>query len=106
MSGQVVARVAAAHRALGTALETGSASEIEAATHALSQALTALRAVCAWHAAPELKGVLVQALREGEGARVRARYLAEHGRNRLERLLALRGRAPVGYERTGRYRAI
>ena len=106
MSVAAVARVGAAQGALSALLDRGSPAEIEAAIAPLTQALAALHAVGAWHAPPELKATLGEALRAGEGARVRTRYLAEHGRNRLARLLALKGRAPVGYGRNGRYRAI
>lgn len=106
MSSAAVREVGEAQRALSRALDAGSPQDIGAATEALARAVQSLRAAGAWHATPELKALVRQAMREGEGARVRVRYLAEHGRVRLARLQALTGRAPVGYGRDGRHRAV
>ena len=105
MNAAAIDRVADAHGALADALDHGSANEIQAATERLARAVQDVRASGGWHATPELRDRLKRALAAGEAARIRTRYLAEHGRTRLERLQALTGRAQIGYGRDGRYRA-
>ena len=105
MTPEAIDRVADAHRALADALDRGSANAIQAATDRLARAVQEVRAGGGWHATPELRDRLKRALAAGEAARIRTRYLAEHGRTRLERLQALTGRARIGYGRDGRYSA-
>lgn len=105
MSEAVVTRLAEAQRALARALDEGGAAEIDAATQVLARALEAVRGIGAWQPTPELRAAVRRAMQEGEGARIRTRYLAEHGRVKLSRLQALTGRGTIGYGRNGLYRA-
>lgn len=105
MSQASVERLAEASHALAQALDSGGATEIDDATQHLARALEQVRSVGAWQPTPELKAAIRRALQEGEAARIRTRYLAEHGRVRLARLQALTGRGTIGYGRDGRYRA-
>lgn len=106
MSQAAIERVADAQRALAHALDQGSAADIQAATETLARAVQALGGTGGWHVTPELRVQLRRALAAGEAARIRTRYLAEHGRTRLERVQALTGRgSQVGYGRNGQYRA-
>lgn len=101
-----MARLADASRALARALDEGGAAEVEAATVTLARLLESVRAVGAWQPTPELRAAIRRALAEGEAARIRTRYLAEHGRQRLARLQQLTGRGgAIGYGRDGRFRA-
>jgi hypothetical protein len=106
MSLAAVAALGDAQAALSRAMDNGRVAEVEAATAALARALAAVQAVGAWSDTPELKALVRRALRQGEGAGIRTRYLAEHGRQRLARLHALTGRGgAIGYGRDGRHRA-
>lgn len=105
MSEAAVLRLAEAQRVLARALDSGGADAIDAAAQSLARTLETVRGIGAWHPTPELRTAIGRALREGEGARIRTRYLAEHGRVKLSRLQALTGRGTIGYGRDGRYRA-
>jgi hypothetical protein len=107
MSLAAVSALGDAQAALSRAMDGGRVADVEAATVALARALAEVEAVGAWAATPELKALVRRALREGEAARIRTRYLSEHGRQRLARLQSLTGRGgTIGYGRDGRYRAV
>ena len=103
MTSAAVEGVGEAQRALAAALDAGTANDVHAATQRLARAVEAVRAAGAWHPTPELKALLTRAIADGEAARIRTRYLADHARTRLDKLQALTGRASPGYGRTGRY---
>ena len=96
--------LAAAQTRLVAALDGGDIAEIEAASQALSREVEQVRRVAVWHASPDLRAKAGLALRLGESARLRLTYLGDHGRRRLQALLALGGRAAAGYGRDGRMR--
>jgi len=97
------AAVGEAAQTLARALDAGSWEEVERASAALARATQALGAAGGHHLTPELKATVRQALADSEAARIRTRYLAEHTRQRLDRLHALTGRSAARYGRHGRY---
>jgi len=105
MSLAAVTALGDAQAALSRAMDAGGAADVEQATVVLARALAAVQAVGAWSDTPELKALVRRALKEGEGARIRTRYLADHSRQRLARLQTLTGRGgAIGYGRDGRFR--
>jgi hypothetical protein len=96
--------LANAQARLVAALDGGDIAEIEAASQALAREVQQVRNVAVWRATPELKIKAGLAIRMGESARLRLGYLGDHGRRRLQTLLALGGRASTGYGRDGRMR--
>jgi len=103
VSEAAAAAVRDAAGSLARALDAGSWSDVERASAALARATQALGAAGGHHLTPELKDAVRHALAESAAARIRTRYLAEHSRQRLDRLHALTGRSAQRYGRTGRY---
>lgn len=89
--------------ALIAALDAGDLGGLEQAVHGLRGALSDLAAVGGWHAHPELKIRLSQALRLAEAAGGRVNYLADDNRRRIDRFAAIAGQPRAqAYGRTGR----
>ncbi len=102
MSDRAIERLTEAQAALIAALDANDAAAIDAASSAVAQAVAQVRAVGGWRATPALRNALEHALRNSEGVRVRANYLADHGRRRLQALDVIGGGARARYSRSGR----
>lgn len=104
MTGTDVDRVITAQAALIGALDTGDVAAIEAATRTLSGVLTALRSTGAVVGASRER--VDYALRQSDAARTRVNYLADHTRQRIDRLAERRGgRRSATYDSLGRLAA-
>jgi len=104
MSAAALDGLIAHEEALIAALDAGDLGGLEQAVHALRGALSNLVAVGGWHASPDLKIRLSQALRLAEAAGGRVNYLADDNRRRIDRLASVVGQPRAqAYGRTGRF---
>lgn len=88
-----IERVIDRQQALLAALDARDAGAIEAATAALTAALTALRAPGALQADAAALTQLDHARKQSEAARIRINVLSDWNRQRIDRLAELRGGA-------------